>query len=102
MVEVNLSRAICATLRAVRERRGMSQSDVEKKVGISRHTTSMMENARTMPTIYLIERFCQAYEVSVWKIVRRAERLAGAQPGLFSVGQLAGTKREFAPDAEAR
>lgn len=55
-------------LRSLREKKGMSQGDVEKITGMLRCYISRIENGHTIPSLQTLERFAGALELPVHEI----------------------------------
>jgi transcriptional regulator with XRE-family HTH domain len=60
-------------LRAWREYKELSQSDLEKRLGLTRYYISRVENGFTIPTLETLERFARALEVPVFHLVYEEE-----------------------------
>ncbi|PYT87525.1 MAG: hypothetical protein DMG36_25275 [Acidobacteria bacterium] len=56
-------------LRALREHKALSQSDMEGRLGLSRYYISRVENGHTMRTLETLTRFARALEVPVFHLV---------------------------------
>jgi len=56
-------------LRAWREYRALSQDQMEKRTGFSRHYISRLENGHVTPTLSTLNRFARAFEVPVFHLV---------------------------------
>jgi transcriptional regulator with XRE-family HTH domain len=54
---------IADRLKALREKKNMSQGDVEKRTGLLRCYISRVENGHTVPAIETLEKMAQALEV---------------------------------------
>ena len=55
-------------LKALRESKGMSQGDIEKRTGLLRVYISRVENGHTVPAIETLERFARAMEVPMYQL----------------------------------
>lgn len=55
-------------LRKLREERGLSQGDVEKRSGLLRCYISRVENGHTVPSVSTLERLAQALEVPLYRL----------------------------------
>lgn len=55
-------------LRKLREERGLSQGDVEKRSGLLRCYISRVENGHTVPSVGTLERLAQALEVPLYRL----------------------------------
>ncbi|MDN3267074.1 XRE family transcriptional regulator [Streptomyces sp. MA15] len=76
MVEDDVARTLAAMgprLRAVRERRGVTLTDVSRATGISPSTLSRTETGRRKPTLEVVLQLAKEYEVSL-------DELAGTAP----------------------
>jgi transcriptional regulator with XRE-family HTH domain len=54
-------------LRTLREEKGLSQGDVEKRTGLLRCYTSRVENGHTVPSLETLEKFAHALEVPLYQ-----------------------------------
>src|SRR5271157_4585111 len=50
-------------IRTLREAKGLSLADIEKRSGLSRSYVSRVENGHTVPSLSTLERFAKAIEV---------------------------------------
>lgn len=55
-------------LRQLREDRGFSQSDMEKRTGLLRAYISRVENGHTVPSLETLERLANALEVPLYQL----------------------------------
>jgi len=55
-------------LKAIRESKGMSQGNIEKKTGLIRCYISRCENGHTVPSIVTLEKFAHALEVPMYAL----------------------------------
>jgi transcriptional regulator with XRE-family HTH domain len=62
------------TLRAIREAKGMSQGDIEKRTGLIRCYISRVENGHTVPAIETLEKFARAMEVQMYELFYDGEK----------------------------
>ena len=53
------------TMRSVRQKHGLSQAELAKKVGVSRQTVNMVENGEYNPTLALCIRICRALDCTL-------------------------------------
>jgi transcriptional regulator with XRE-family HTH domain len=60
-------------LRSLREKKGMSQGDVEKVTGMLRCYISRIENGHTIPSLQTLERFADALGLPVHEIFYSGE-----------------------------
>jgi transcriptional regulator with XRE-family HTH domain len=66
--------AIGDTLKAIREAKGMSQGDIEKRSGLIRCYISRVENGHTVPAIETLEKFARALEVQMYELFYDGEK----------------------------
>ena len=55
-------------LRKMREKKGMSQGDVEKATGLLRCYTSRVENGHTVPSLETLEKYAAAFDVPLYRL----------------------------------
>jgi transcriptional regulator with XRE-family HTH domain len=55
-------------LRELRERKQLSQGDIEKKTGLIRCYTSRVENGHTVPTVDTLEKYARALEIPLYRL----------------------------------
>jgi transcriptional regulator with XRE-family HTH domain len=55
-------------LRTIRESKGLSQGDIEKRTGLIRCYTSRVENGHTVPTIETLAKYAQALEIPLYHL----------------------------------
>ena len=55
-------------LRNIREQRGLSQGDVEKRTGLLRCYISRVENGHTVPALATLEKLASAFELPLYQI----------------------------------
>lgn len=55
-------------LRTFRERKNLSQEDIEKRTGLLRCYISQVENGHTVPAIETLEKLARAFEVPLCQI----------------------------------
>jgi len=60
-------------LRELRHAKGMSQGDVEDRLGLSRCYISQVENGRTIPTLGVLERWARAMGFGLHQIFMAGE-----------------------------
>lgn len=56
---------LSATLRRLRHKAGLSESEAARRAGLTQSKVSRIETARQMPTATEVERLCEAYEVPI-------------------------------------
>ena len=55
-------------IRQVREKKGLSQGDIERVTGLLRCYTSRVENGHTVPSLETLERFAAALDVPLYSL----------------------------------
>ena len=65
-------------IRALREAKGMSQGDIEKKSGLLRSYISRVEGGYTAPSLGTLEKFAKALEIEPYQLLFRGEGQATA------------------------
>jgi len=60
--------SIGAKIRQIREKKGLSQGDIERVTGLLRCYTSRVENGHTVPSIETIEKFASALEIPMYEL----------------------------------
>ncbi len=55
-------------LRELRETKGLSQGDIERRTGLIRCYTSRVENGHTVPSVETLEKYARALEVPLWQL----------------------------------
>jgi transcriptional regulator with XRE-family HTH domain len=65
-------------LRALREQRGLSQGDVEKKTGLIRVYISRAELGIVVPTIATLEKFADALDIPLYQIFYESKNTSEA------------------------
>jgi transcriptional regulator with XRE-family HTH domain len=63
-------RQIGEHIRELRERRGLTQGDVERCTGMLRAYISRVEHGHTIPSIEIVERFAAFFEVPLYEMFR--------------------------------
>lgn len=58
-----------ATIKNLREKKGLTQSDLAQKIGVSGKTVSKWETAKGLPDISLIEPLAKALGISVMELI---------------------------------
>ena len=71
--------AIGARIRELRQEKGLSQGDVERRTGLMRCYISRVENGFKSPSLRTVERFARALEVPLYRIFYAGEDPAGIQ-----------------------
>ena len=61
-------------LRAIRESKGMSQGDIEKRTGLLRCYISRVENGHTVPAIETLEKMARAMELPMYALFYDGEK----------------------------
>jgi transcriptional regulator with XRE-family HTH domain len=60
-------------LRTLREAKGLSQGDIERRTGLIRCYVSRVENGHTVPAIETLEKFARALEVPLYQLFYNGE-----------------------------
>ena len=60
-------------LRALREEKKLSQSDIERRTGLLRCYISRVENGHTVPAIETLEKMARAFEVPLYQLLYDGE-----------------------------
>ncbi len=60
-------------LRELRERKNLSQGDIEKRTGLLRCYISRVENGHTVPAIETLEKLARAFEVPLYQLFYEGE-----------------------------
>ncbi len=68
------SRALVASLKEVREKRGISQSQLAKLSGVSRPMINHLESGIRNPTIIVFHALATALEIDLAKLIARVSR----------------------------
>jgi len=55
-------------LRALREKKGLSQGDIQKRTGLLRPYISRVENSHTIPAIETLEKMARALEIPMYQL----------------------------------
>ena len=61
-------------LRQLRERKNMSQGDIEKRTGLIRNYISRVENGHTVPSIETLEKLAHALEIPMYQLFYDGEK----------------------------
>jgi transcriptional regulator with XRE-family HTH domain len=64
---------IGARLRQLREQKGLTQADIEKRTGLMKCYISRVENGHKVPSIENLERFAQALDISLQQLFHERE-----------------------------
>lgn len=56
-------------LKAIREAKGISRTEVEKRSGISYSCIKELENGSSNPTLFTLEVLCDCYDVKLWEVL---------------------------------
>lgn len=59
---------VCDRLRALREEKKLSQSDIEERTGLLRCYISRVENGHTFPTVETLEKMARALDVPLYRL----------------------------------
>jgi transcriptional regulator with XRE-family HTH domain len=62
-------------LKALRERKNLSQGDVEKRTGLLRCYISRVENGHTVPSVDTLEKIARALEVPMYRLFTDEEHV---------------------------
>jgi transcriptional regulator with XRE-family HTH domain len=60
-------------LRELRDSKGLSQGDIEKRTGLLRCYISRVENGHTVPAIETLEKLARALEVPMYRLFHEGE-----------------------------
>ena len=63
-----ISMSIGARIRKLREKKGLSQGDIERSTGLLRCYTSRVENGHTVPSLETLERFAAALDLPLHEL----------------------------------
>jgi transcriptional regulator with XRE-family HTH domain len=70
-------------LRQLREKKGLSQGDIEERTGLLRCYISRVENGHTVPSLETLERFAGALDIPLHEVFYTSDELpAAATPNL--------------------
>ena len=73
-------------LRGLREARGLSQGDIERRSGLLRSYISRVEGGYTAPSLATLEKFAKALEVEPYQLLFRGEGRPAAPKAPEAVG----------------
>jgi transcriptional regulator with XRE-family HTH domain len=62
-------------LRSLREAKGLSQGDIEKRCGLLRAYISRVENGHTVPSVETLEKLARALEVPLYQLFYEGEEV---------------------------
>ena len=65
---------ICGRIRVLRERKELSQGDIEQRTGLLRCYISRVENGHTVPAIETLEKIARALEVPMYQLFYDGEK----------------------------
>jgi|SRR5579863_1066674 len=69
-------------LRTLRDEKGLSQGDIEKRTGMLRCYTSRVENGHTVPSLETLEKFAHALEVPLYQFFYEGKKDPVLPPAL--------------------
>jgi transcriptional regulator with XRE-family HTH domain len=61
-------------LRSIREEKGLSQGDIERRTGLVRCYISRVENGHTVPVVETLEKLAQALEMPLYQFLYDGEK----------------------------
>ena len=73
-------------LRTLREARGLSQGDIERRSGLLRSYISRVEGGYTIPSLSTLEKFAKALEVEPYQLLFQGEGRPSAPKGPEQAG----------------
>lgn len=78
-------------LRALREQKGLSQGQIEKRTGLLRCYISRLENGHTVPSIETVEKLARALDIPLFQIFYDGEEMPALShlPGRVTEGEVA-------------
>ena len=78
-------------IRALREQKGLSQGQIEKRTGLLRCYISRVENGHTVPSIDTVEKLARALEVPLYQIFWDGEEMPALAnlPGRMTENEVA-------------
>jgi transcriptional regulator with XRE-family HTH domain len=74
-------------LKTIRESKGMSQGDIEKRTGLLRCYISRVENGHTVPAIETLEKMARAMELPMYALFYDGEKPPAAKVALANDNQ---------------
>ncbi len=60
-------------LRQIRQSKGLSQADIEKRTGLRRCYISRLENDHTVPALQTLEKVSQALQIPIYQVFYKLE-----------------------------
>jgi transcriptional regulator with XRE-family HTH domain len=91
----NVPMIIGTRLKKLRERRSLSQGDIEKRTGLLRCYISRVENGHTVPSLETLERLAAALEIPLYQLFYEGD----GEPALPNLSKRQSTE-ELVLDAE--
>lgn len=79
-------------VRTLRERKNLTQQDIENRSGLKRCYLSRVENGNTVPSIHTVEKLAAALEVPMYRLFYEGEGLPPDPPLLPGTGKTAGAE----------
>lgn len=78
-------------IRALREQKGLSQGQIEKRTGLLRCYISRVENGHTVPSIETVEKLSHALEVPLYQVFWEGEEIPAITnpPGRVTESEIA-------------
>lgn len=70
MIMKTESEQLGKNLKRIRLKKGMSQGDIARSLGVSRGFVSNIENGKTNPTLATIAKLAKAVEASIGKLIK--------------------------------
>ena len=67
-------------IRMLRERRGLTQGDIEERTGLLRCYTSRVENGHTVPSLETIEKIARALEMPLYQVFYDGDKPPDLEP----------------------
>jgi transcriptional regulator with XRE-family HTH domain len=69
-------------LRSLREKKNLSQGDIEERTGLLRCYVSRVENGHTVPAVETLEKFARALEVPLYELLYEGDEPPQRHPAL--------------------
>ncbi len=69
-------------LRTLREKKKLSQGDIEERTGLLRCYVSRVENGHTVPAVETLEKFARALEVPLYELLYEGDEPPQRHPAL--------------------